>query len=339
MCFENGKYAQKLRLIFYHCQMKDKIENTYENIKQHLNRTPLLHNRELSEMAGCTIYLKCENLQHTGSFKLRGAASKLYHLTNEKPDTEKVATASTGNHAAGVLQMSKVHGIQPVIFVPENVAPFKLKKLKKGGVADVRIEGEHCGITETNSLKWATENNIEYISPYNDEDIIAGQGTIGLELMESDVNFDMVFVPVGGGGLISGISSYIKSANPNIKIIGVQPENDAEMSASIKAGEIITFDAKETLSDGTAGPLEANSITFDYCQKYVDGWILISEKEIAEAVSLIYKFTKMKVEGAAGLTLAAVLKSLDLVKNKNCALVVCGAGIDEVRFEEIIGNI
>ena len=315
--------------------MKKKIENIYHKISDKIRQTPLIGAPSLSQLVGGRLLLKLENQQITGSFKLRGVASKFAQLSIGKPVIQEVSVASTGNHAAAVCHLAPYYKCKPTIFVPETITPSKLEKLQKSD-AQIIQKGAQSGESELEAIKYSNKMNVPLIHPYNDIDVIAGQGTIGLELSKQMDAFDLVFVPVGGGGLISGIASYLKETNPAIQVIGVQPENASEMAASIKANQIVPPSTLPTLSDGTAGGLDPDTITFDLCKKYVDDFILVSEKEIAYALYLLYKHTKMKVEPAAALTIAGILKSKALVKGKTCIAIICGGNIAEDRFDQII---
>ncbi|HEV2613572.1 MAG TPA: threonine/serine dehydratase [Gammaproteobacteria bacterium] len=289
------------------------------HIRPYISETPLKFSASLNT------YLKCENLQHTGAFKVRGAFNKLLSLT---PSQRKqgIVTASTGNHGAAVAYGLKTLNIPGIIFVPENASPKKISNIRHYN-APLEFYGTDCMQTELHALEYAKQHNMIYVSPYNDIDIIAGQGTIGLELTKQLNTIDAIFVPIGGGGLISGIAGYIKSVSPKTKIIGCLPENSPVMSESIKAGKILDMETLPTLSDATAGGIEAGSITFEFCQKYVDDYILVSESEIQNAMTTLIKTDHLKVEGAAGVALASLIKNAKLFENKNTVVLLSGGNI------------
>lgn len=315
--------------------MKERIDHLYPLLASKIRQTPLLINQKLGALAGCDLSLKLENQQITGSFKLRGALSKFLSLEKELSAIPQVVAASTGNHAAAVCYAAKPYDCRPIIFVPRSITPSKLEKLKSS-IADVRIEGDHSGESEIAAAEWASQQAIPLIHPYNDPDVIAGQGTIGLEIIRQNPDIELVFVPVGGGGLISGIASYLKATNPAIRIVGVQPFNACEMADSIRENYIVPPSTRQTLSDGTAGGLDPHTVTFDYCRRLVDDFVLVSEEEIISAMVQLYDHAGLMVEPAAALSLAAILKSSLPVAGRQCLAIVCGGNIDPVNFKKII---
>lgn len=314
---------------------RDKIDSLYPRIADQINETTLKESPSLGHLCDCKLFLKLENEQITGSFKLRGVASKFSELVQTDSVVKEVAAASTGNHAAAVCHLAPYYNCHPTIFVPETITQSKLAKLQQSD-AQIIKEGAQSGESELLSIKYAEDHNIPLIHPYNDTAVVAGQGTIGFELVKQLDAIEIVFVPVGGGGLISGIAAYLKETNPDIQVIGIQPANASEMAASIKANYVVPASTLPTLSDGTAGGLDPDTITLDLCKKYVDEFILVSEEEIAEALYLIYKHTNMKVEPAAALTLAGILRSKEIVRDRTVVSIICGGNIDKERFEKII---
>ncbi|MGI9541717.1 MAG: threonine ammonia-lyase [Cyclobacteriaceae bacterium] len=314
---------------------KENIDELYPKIAGQIKETPLKEAYSLGQLCDCNLFLKLENEQITGSFKLRGVASKFSELVHTGSAPKEVAAASTGNHAAAVCHLAPYYNCHPTIFVPETITKSKLNKLQQSE-AQIKIEGAQSGESELLSVKYAADHNIPLIHPYNDVAVVAGQGTIGFELIKQLNSFEMVFVPVGGGGLISGIAAYLKETNPEIQVIGVQPENASEMAASIQANQVVPASTLPTLSDGTAGGLDPDTITLDLCKRYVDEFILVSEEEIARGLYLTYKHTRMKVEPAAALTIAGILKSMEKVRDKTVIAIICGGNIAEERFEKII---
>ncbi|MBO0798259.1 MAG: pyridoxal-phosphate dependent enzyme, partial [Blastocatellia bacterium] len=224
-----------------------------QRIRPYIKETPLEYSSWLSQLTGAEVWLKLENLQHTGSFKLRGAMNKLLTLGEEQ---RPVVTASTGNHGAGVAFGLKALKRPGLIFVPENASPSKIEAITRLG-AEIRAHGSNCLETEMHAQEYAGQNGLTYISAYNDPAVIAGQGTIGRELARQASRIDALFASVGGGGLISGIACYLRSQQTNpLSLIGCLPENSPEMALSVKAGKFIEFEPKPTLSDGTAGGFE-----------------------------------------------------------------------------------
>lgn len=298
-------------------------------------RTPLLKSNWLSKQTSCNVYLKMESEQITRSFKLRGATNKLKMIAEKKSGSDrKVVTASTGNHGLGCAYVSSLLNINTVVYTYMNVAKVKEDEITQYPNVELIKFGSESSESETEARKQANEQGLTFISPYNDNDVICGQGTIGLELLEQLPELDAIIIPVGGGGLVAGIATYIKACKPSIKIIGVQPVNDSSMLESVKKGYILTDNPiKDTFSSGTAGRIEPGSVTFDLCQKYVDDWVLLEEEEIELAVFEMLCKEKKIIEGAAGLTVAAMKKVAKQYENKNVALIICGGniGVSEIK--------
>ncbi|MDP5171758.1 MAG: pyridoxal-phosphate dependent enzyme, partial [Bacteroidia bacterium] len=239
-----------------------------QRISSYLLQTPLEYADSLSRETGAEVYLKLEMLQLTGSFKLRGAANKLLSLSSSDL-RHGVITASTGNHGAGVLHIARQLGVAVRVFLPKTASPAKVERLRDLGASIVQV-GEDSLDSEQEARSAAEAEGIPFISPYNDLDIIAGQGTMTLEIMEQLPDLDALFVPVGGGGLIAGAGAALAGHDRKVALIGCQPANSAIMRASVEAGEILDLPSFPTLSDGTAGGLEPGSITFPLCQQWVD---------------------------------------------------------------------
>jgi threonine dehydratase len=317
--------------------MKDlNIEATQaeQRIRPYIRETPLEPALALSQPGQGNVYLKLENLQPTGSFKLRGAMNKLLSLSPEQR-AQGIVTASSGNHGAAVAYGLSRLGLQGQIFVPENASPVKVEMIRRFG-AEVHPYGNDSGLTELYARDYAGQHGRVYISPYNDEQIIAGQGTIGVELARQLDPIDAVFVTVGGGGLISGIAGYLKAARPGIKVIGCLPENSPVMAASVKAGRIIEMESLPTLSDGSAGGIEPGAITFELCQEWVDDYVLVSEEEIKAAMRLVIESQHMLIEGAAGVAVAAYLKTAEQFRAQNVVIIICGANIGLETLKSIL---
>lgn len=313
------------------------VKQADARIKQTVRKTPLEFSPYLSELCNCNVYLKLENLQVTGSFKARGAINKVLSLT-KKQINHGVVTASTGNHAAAVglaLQQSCADG---VIFMPENVSQMKVDNLKQYTQVTLKFVGQDSVVSEEAAKKYAQDTNGTFISPYNDPEVIGGQGTIGLEVLEQLPIADAILVPVGGGGLISGIAGYCKQAKASMEIIGCQPENSAVMYHSIKAGKILAMESQPTISDGTAGGIEQGSITFEICKKYVDGHHLVTEEQIKQALYIMLEQHQMMVEGAAGLSIASLINNKDRYKNRNVVLIICGNKMSMSLLKEVLAT-
>lgn len=311
------------------------VRQAHQRLRPYVRETPLEHAPAFSQMTGAEVWLKLENLQLTGSFKVRGALNKLLSLS--PPQLQKgVVAASSGNHGAGVAYGLAMLGAKGIIFVPEGASPTKLEAIRRYG-AEVRVFGSSGEDTEAYARQYAHQQGMIYISPYNDPDVIAGQGTIGVEMAQQLSNPpDAVFVTVGGGGLVSGIAAYLKRTNPKVEIIGCQPENDAAMLASVRAGKVVSVAAKPTLSDGSAGGLEPGTITLDLCRNWVDCWVTVSEEEIQQAMRLFMETQHQLLEGAAGVALAAFLKHSAQYRGQRVAIVICGANIGLSALQTVL---
>lgn len=312
--------------------IKEKIIEAEKRIRPYLRETPLEYSYALNKMTGGEVYLKLENIQVTGSFKARGALNKVLSLGDSNA---KIVTASTGNHGLGVANALAVVKKDGTIYLPKNASPAKVEAIRMRGVP-VEFYGDNCEETELYVRKLAEASNQVYISPYNDEEVMAGQGSIGVELFRQLPDLDAVFISVGGGGLIAGIASYLKAVNPKIEIVACLPENAPVMYECIKAGKIIEVAEKPTLSDATAGGIEAGSITFEVCQQYVDNYIMVSEQEIADSMKLVMKHHHLIIEGSAGVAVASLLKARDQYKGKKAVVLICGGNVSEAVLKRII---
>ena len=312
--------------------LKESCQAAYNNIKKHIVKTPLIHSKNLSSISDTNVFLKLENFQHTGSFKLRGAMNKILNL----PDKSiSVVAASSGNHGAAVAYSLRNLKMKGLVYVPENAVSSKVKLMKKYGV-EIRYSGNDSLIAESSAISYAEENNLSFVSPYNDIDVISGQGTIGVEMINQMKDLDVVFITVGGGGLISGVGGYLKSINSNIKIIGCSPENSPVMKVSLNKGKIIEFDSLPTLSEGSAGGIERDSITYNFCEEFIDDFYLVSEEEIAENIKFFIANEKLLIEGAAAVSVAAFLKNKKLFKGMNVGIVICGGNIGNDTLKSIL---
>lgn len=303
-------------------------------IGAHVRETPLDYSPALSEKSGANVYLKLENLQHTGSFKLRGAFNKLLSLTPEERQAGGVA-ASSGNHGAAIAYAMNKLGVTGIIFVPEQTSSTKVDAIKRAG-GEVRFFGNDGLDTEIHARDYAEQNNMVYLSPYNDLDVIAGQGTCGVEIAQQLSDIDAVFIAVGGGGLISGVGSFLKSVNPAISVVACQPSASAVMTESVKAGEIIDLPSNPTLSDGTAGGIEAGAITFEICRDLIDDYQVVAEDQISDAMCLFIDSHHMLPEGAAGVAIAGFLASSEKYQGKNVVIIVCGGNISRETLKKVI---
>jgi threonine dehydratase len=304
-----------------------RAEEFAPRLREHLVLTPLVEFAGLSDQWGVEVLVKCEHQQRTGSFKARGSLAKLLTLTEEQR-ARGVVTASSGNHGLGVAHGLSVLGGQGIVFVPENAAPVKVAAIRRFG-AEVRSQGRDSGLLELVAREYAAEHGLTYVPPYNDPDVIAGQGTIGVELVEQLAGraVDAVFVAVGGGGLISGITSVLRQYLPGVRICGASPANDASMIASVRAGQAVGVDGLPTLSDGTAGTVEDGSITVELCRSLVDEWMLVEEEEIRAALRGVIDLEHQLVEGSAGVAFAAAGRAVRAGPTGRIVVVSCGGNV------------
>jgi threonine dehydratase len=310
------------------------ITEAESRIRPLVRETPVDRSFHLSRLGNCEVYLKLEHLQHTGSFKLRGATNKVLSLDEEQLRGGVIA-ASTGNHGMGVCYAARHAGTTATIYLPRDVSEQKLATIKHLGGIPVLAAGD-CLEAEYSAREAARKSGRVFISPYNDLQVIAGQGTTGLELARQLERIDVVFVAVGGGGLIAGTAAYLKSAGPHTRVIGCWPENARALYECLRAGRIIEVPEEPTISESTAGGLEEGSITFTLCQQLIDDYALVSEAEIIEAMRLILDKEHWIVEGSAGVAVAAFLKEREKYAGQNVAIILCGRNISSTKLADIL---
>ncbi|HEY6351614.1 MAG TPA: threonine/serine dehydratase [Candidatus Angelobacter sp.] len=298
------------------------ILQAYQRISSVVVKTPLEPASDLFPQHRGQLFFKMENLQHTGSFKLRGASNKILSLTSEQA-ARGVIAASNGNHGLAVAAAAARLGIPAEVYVSSHVSPFKAQRIEEYG-ASIRRVGTNPLEAELAARAAAEQANRVFISPYNDWDVIAGQGTIAVELQEQQSAIDAIFIAVGGGGLIAGIGAYQKWLSPKTEIVGCWPQNSRVLYESLKAGRIIDFPEQPTLSESTAGGLEPGSVTLDVCKQAIDRCVLVTEDEIAAAVRLVRETRGWTVEGAAGVALAAFAQQANLCRGRTAVVVICG---------------
>lgn len=309
----------------------DKIYHASYVLKGVARKTDVLHASKINPEAN--VYLKTENLQNTGSFKLRGAYYKISQLSQEEKKKGVIA-CSAGNHAQGVAFAATQNGIPSIICLPDG-APISKVEATKGYGAKVELVKGVYDDAYNRALELRDQCGYTFIHPFDDEDVIAGQGTIGLELLEQLPNLDAVVVPVGGGGLISGIAFAIKSLNPNVKVYGVQAEGAASMVQSLKEEQIIQLESVNTIADGIQVK-EPGTHTFDLCQKYVDDIVTVSDDEVAGAILSLIENQKLITEGAGAVSVAAVMFNKVPVKGKNVVCILSGGNIDVTILSKVI---
>ena len=292
-------------------------------VSRYARKTPIDHSSTFSRISEADVYLKYENLQRTGSFKVRGAIYKVSKLARA---VEGVVTASAGNHAQGVSYAASVYGLKAVIVMPATASISKIEATRGYG-AEVVLHGSNYNEAEAKAFEIARERGYELIHPFDDMDVIAGQGTIGFEILEDLPSMDAVIVPMGGGGLISGIASVVKKLRPSTKVIGVEPENVPKFTVSLKNGRIVEVEMKPTIADGLAVK-RPGRLAFDIVSSLVDDVVTVSEEEIAEAMYLLLERGKVLAEGAGAASLAAVISGKMRLKNKKLVVLVSGGNVD-----------
>jgi len=297
------------------------------------HRTPLDFSTTFSRISGNKVYLKLENMQKTGSFKVRGAFYKIYkHLDEAK--VRGVITASSGNHAQAVAFASLSLGVKSTVVMPETAPVFKINATKSYS-ANVVLHGRIYDDAYRKALEIAEENRMVFVHPFNDSEVIGGQGTIGLEVLQQLSDVDVVLVPIGGGGLISGIGIAIKKIKPNTKIIGVEPKNAPKYYLARSYSKIIEMDPKPSLADGVVTK-RVGDVTFEVMEKVVDDIVVVDEDSIARAIYLLMERSKMVVEGAGALPLAALLEGYMQGENRNVVLILSGGNIDLTTLYRVV---
>lgn len=304
-----------------------------ERIKNICVNTKLIYSSEFSRESGNEVYIKPENLQITGAFKLRGALNKVGKLSEEQRRKGLIAS-SAGNHAQGVAYSASKLGIKATIVMPETTPLIKVQATKNYGV-DVVLKGQVYDEAYEEAKRLEEENGYTFIHPFNDVDVMAGQGTIALEIMEELEDVDAILVPIGGGGLISGISVAAKAINPNIKVIGVQAEGANPMKLSFDSGKLTYADRVDTIADGAAVK-KPGDITFEVIKKYVDEIVTVSDQELMEAVFILLEKHKLVAEATGVMSLAA-LKRLNF-KGKKVVSLISGGNIDVVTIASLLNH-
>jgi threonine dehydratase len=296
-------------------------------IRSVVTETPLEQIAGLIPKPDIELFFKLENLQQTGSFKLRGASNKILSLSRAQA-AKGVIAASNGNHGLGVAAAAKRAGIAAEVCVSMHVSPSKVQRIEDLGARIKRVGNDPLE-AELAARAAAASRDKVFISPYNDVQVMAGQGTIAVELLHQLSQFDAVFVAVGGGGLIGGIGAHVKHASPHTEVVGCWPESSPILYESIKAGRILDIPEEPTLSESTAGGLEAGSVTLDICSRVIDRSVLVSEDEILHAMRQVRALKGWIIEGAAAVAVAAFLKNAQNYVGKRAVVVICGGNASE----------
>ena len=310
----------------------DDFNNTLSDINKYIHKTPIVSSSSLNKIYNTNIFFKLELFQKTGSFKTRGAINKLLKLSDLERD-KGVITISAGNHAQAISWACSQFNIKSKIVMPFDASPSKVEATKSYG-GEVILTKNNM-MDECNDIK--EKEGLTFVHPFDDIDIILGQGTIGVEIIEKLNNIDYAFISIGGGGLISGIACVLKSINPKIKIIGIEPINSNVMTKSISSNKPETFDTNinKTLADGLAAPFAGN-LTFEFVKKYVDEIINVSENEMIESMRVIIERLKVIPEAAASACFVPILKNkLSIKKNTNSIIVLCGGNIDLDKLKKL----
>lgn len=311
------------------------IKKAREAIKDEIYRTPLLLSKSLNGQENSQVFLKPENMQKTGSFKIRGAFNKLLDLTEEEK-SKGVIASSAGNHAQGVALAATAHGVKATIVMPVD-APTSKVNATAGYGAKVVLYGDSFDEAGEKVREIQKETGATLLHAFNDEHVVAGQGTIGLEILEELEDVDAIIVPIGGGGLISGIAIAAKGLKPDIKIIGVESENAASMKQSIESGQVKCCASEKTIADGIAVN-EPGQINYEIVDKYVDDIVTVTEDEIKKAVFQLVEKEKIIVEGAGAVAVAAIMSGKIKLDNSKIVALVSGGNIDMNLVKNIIDS-
>ena len=316
------------------------LRDIYEarrRIRQYVRETPLDGSPFLGDLCGGEVRLKLENQQLTGSFKARGALNRILKLTPEER-RRGVVTASSGNHAQGVGYAAQMLDMDATIVVPSETPNVKREAIRRYGVKLIIHSGDYDA-AERYARKLEAEEGRVFVSAYNDLDIAAGQGTIGLEMAESWPEMDVALVPVGGGGLISGIGCALKGVDSGIQVLGVQSVASPAMYESLREGRIVETELDESIAEGLYGGIEEGSVTFDLCRRYVDEIVLVQEETILEAMGRLLKHQHQVVEGAGAVGAAAIMEDPRRFKDRRVGVVVSGGNVEADLLREALSKV
>ena len=305
-------------------------------IAPYVRRTPLVPSAWLSELAGARVALKPESLQLTHSFKVRGAFNAVIaRLERPGRAPAQLVTASAGNHGRGLALAARTFNVPLVVFTPADAPKTKLDAIRRDG-ADLRPDGRDYDEAERMALAFAKDTGAEFISPYNDADVIAGQATVALEMFEDEPALDTLVVPIGGGGLISGVASAAKAINPRCEVIGVEVEASNAFQQSVRAGKLVEIVPGATLADGLGGNPDPQTITFAIIQRLVDRIVTVSEDDLASALVGLVEAEHLIAEGAGAAATAAIVGARIDVRDRQVGVIVSGGNIDRVRLATLL---
>jgi threonine dehydratase len=305
-------------------------------IAPYVHRTPLVRSNWLSDLAGASVSLKLESLQRSNSFKSRGAFNAIIaRLERGAGAPARLVTASAGNHGRALAAAARTFNLPLVVFTPADAPKAKLDAIRRDG-ADLRPDGRDYDEAERLALAFARQSGAEFISPYNDADVIAGAATVACEMFEDEPALDAVVVPIGGGGLISGVAAVAKAINPRCEVIGVEVAASNAFQQSVRAGTLVEIVPGETLADGLGGNPDPETITFDFIQRLVDRIVTVSEADLADAIGGLVNAEHLVAEGAgAAATAALVGKRID-VRDRQVGVIVSGANIDRAKLAKLL---
>jgi threonine dehydratase len=312
------------------------VQNARKLIQAEIKKTPLTRSQYLSGLTGSDVYLKLENLQVTNAFKIRGALNRMMNLTaGEK--ARGIVAASSGNHAQAVAVGAEKLKLSATLVVPEKTPRIKVEKIRQHNVQLI-IHGAQYDYAEQYAQKLAKEKGLTYVSSYNDPFIVAGQGTVGLEILEDLPDVDSILVPVSGGSILSGVAVAAKGLKPSVEVLGVQPENVAAMYYCLKAGKIINVPMKPTMAEGLDGNIEQGCITFDLVRRYVDEILLSNEDAMKRMIRLLWEKEKQVVEASGAVSIAPIVDTPKRFTGKRTVAVITGGNIDQTIFQQVLAS-
>jgi threonine dehydratase len=311
----------------------DDVENASTALRPYLRPTPLQYSRAFTDKARCHVYIKVESIQPIRAFKVRGALNKLIHIDVDRRPAG-VITASAGNHGLGVAYAAATFDMPATVYVPEKANPLKIEAIRRFGARVIQA-GRDYSSANAEALNAQRETGATFVHAYNDAHVIAGQGTIGLEVLADLGEVDTILVPIGGGGLIGGIATYIKEKKPNVRVVGVEPARADAMSRSLAAGRIVTLEKVDSIADGLAASAPG-ILTFELAQKYVDEVTIVQEEEMLRAIRLLFEWEHLLAEPAGAAAIAALLYHHRAAPNEKVVVLLSGANVtDEVMLHAL----
>lgn len=309
------------------------VTRAAQQLRGKVLHTPLVPSPWQSERVGAEVRWKLENVQHTGSFKVRGASHALACLS-ESARRLGVVAASSGNHGLGLAYAASRSGTPVTVFVPETTPAGKREAIARSG-ADVRVHGEDCVETEAHARRFARENGLHYVSPYNDPDVIAGQGTVMVEMLEQWPEVETVYVALGGGGLMAGMAAWGRQHAPDVEFVGCSPAASPALAECVRAGRCVDVSCGPTWSDSTAGGVEVDAVTVPLCTELVTRLIEVDEAEIATAMRDALRHQHLLIEGAAAVAVAACARDAEL-RGRRAAVLICGGNLPFDSLRELL---